>query len=141
MWNHQDRIIANPVVDYDLGFVVRKSAVVAILSFVAIYIFLTELLYGETIALKEIDNDTWEIYYSFYRLGKLDLRKNRIIKQWKSVTNVFVLKYNLCVCSYRCPPRCGYIAADEVKSTGRKVGIHTKWIVAIDEYITPSWWY
>jgi transposase InsO family protein len=71
----------NPVVDYDLGFVVRKVRSSGEFKFRGNLYFLTELLYGETIALKEIDNDTGEIDYSFYKIGELNLRKNRIIKQ------------------------------------------------------------
>lgn len=43
--------------------------------------FLTESLAGQPIALKEIADGLWQIQFSFYVLGSVDLRKNKIIKK------------------------------------------------------------
>lgn len=41
--------------------------------------FLTELLAGQCVGLKEVADGTWQIQFSFYILGSVDLRKNKII--------------------------------------------------------------
>jgi transposase InsO family protein len=41
--------------------------------------FITKLLNGQPIGLKEIADGLWRIQYSFYVLGSIDLRKNKII--------------------------------------------------------------
>lgn len=42
--------------------------------------FLTESLAGQPIGLKEIADGLWQIQFSFYVLGSVDLRKNKIIR-------------------------------------------------------------
>ncbi|PIV12329.1 MAG: integrase, partial [Candidatus Omnitrophica bacterium CG03_land_8_20_14_0_80_43_22] len=39
----------------------------------------TELLAKQPVGLKEIADGIWQLKYSFYVLGSLDLRKNKII--------------------------------------------------------------
>ncbi len=41
--------------------------------------FISEVLYGEPVGLKEIDDGIWEIYYSQIKLANLDLKKGRAI--------------------------------------------------------------
>jgi transposase InsO family protein len=42
--------------------------------------YLTELLTGHYVGLKEIDDGLWQLQFSFYVLGSIDLRKNKIIR-------------------------------------------------------------
>lgn len=42
--------------------------------------YVTELLMGQPVALKEIADGLWQLQYSFYVLGSIDLRKNKIIR-------------------------------------------------------------
>lgn len=42
--------------------------------------FLTESLVGQPVGLKEIADGLWQLQYSFYVLGSVDLRKNKIIR-------------------------------------------------------------
>jgi putative transposase len=42
--------------------------------------YLTELLTGQYVGLKEIDDGLWQLQFSFYVLGSIDLRKNKIIR-------------------------------------------------------------
>ncbi|KUG21630.1 hypothetical protein ASZ90_006555 [hydrocarbon metagenome] len=41
---------------------------------------MTELLAGQPVGLKEIEDGRWQIQFSFYVLGSIDLRKNMIIR-------------------------------------------------------------
>jgi transposase InsO family protein len=41
--------------------------------------YITELLIGQPVGLKEIADGIWQLQYSFYVLGLIDLRKNKII--------------------------------------------------------------
>ncbi len=71
----------NPVIpDYDLSFTVRKVRTSGDIIFKGHNYFLTELLHGQPIGLKEVADGKWALYYSFYKLGILDLRKQKIIK-------------------------------------------------------------
>ena len=42
--------------------------------------FITELLAGQPVGLKEIADGLWQLQFSFYALGSIDLRKNKIIR-------------------------------------------------------------
>ncbi len=42
--------------------------------------YLTELLTGQSVGLKEIADGLWQLQFSFYALGSIDLRKNKIIR-------------------------------------------------------------
>ena len=42
--------------------------------------YLTELLAGLPVKLKEIDNGLWKLQFSFYDLGSIDLRRNKVIR-------------------------------------------------------------
>lgn len=75
------RYVERPVApDYDFGYTVRKVRHNGEIKFKGKKYYLTELLYGQPVGLKEIGGDLWQIYYSFYALAKLDVRRNKIIK-------------------------------------------------------------
>ena len=73
--------VENPVSpDYELDYAVRHVRHNGEIKFKGSMYYLTQLLTGEPIGLKQVSNDEWNIYYSFYKLGTLDLRSNRIVK-------------------------------------------------------------
>ncbi len=41
--------------------------------------FISELLIGQSVGLKETGDGLWQLQYGFYVLGSVDLRKNRVI--------------------------------------------------------------
>jgi transposase InsO family protein len=47
------------------------------------YYFITELLRGEKLGLKEISNGIWQVNYGLYKLGYIDLHKKRILRHIK----------------------------------------------------------
>jgi len=65
--------------DYDLDFTVRQVRNNGEIRFKGRMYFLTNLLDDQPVGLKQINEDQWVIYYSFYRIATLDLRKNKII--------------------------------------------------------------
>ena len=42
--------------------------------------YLTELLAGQPVGLREIADGLWQLQFSFYALGSIDLRKNKVIR-------------------------------------------------------------
>jgi len=66
--------------DYDLDYTVRRVRHSGEIKFKGNMYYLTQLLTGQPVGLKEITDGQWTIYYSFQPIGALDLRKNRIIK-------------------------------------------------------------
>lgn len=66
--------------DYGLACLVRTVRHSGEIKFMGRMYYLTELLYGQPVGLKEIDDGLWQIQYSFYILGSIDLRKNKIIR-------------------------------------------------------------
>lgn len=76
--------VEKPVMpDYDFDYTVRYVRHNGEIKFKGNKYYLTELLTGQPIGLKEINDAQWEIYYSFQPIGILDLRKNKIIKETK----------------------------------------------------------
>lgn len=72
--------IKNPAIPpYDFSFTVRKVRSSGDFRFKCNAFYVTELLAGEYVGLKEIADGYWNINYSFYSLGTIDLRKNKII--------------------------------------------------------------
>jgi len=69
-----------PAIEYDLGYTVRSVRYNGYFRFNGQLYYLTDLLHKQRIALKEFADGQWKIYYSFYPIGILDLRKNRILK-------------------------------------------------------------
>lgn len=66
--------------DYDLDYKVRKVRHSGEIKFKNKMYGLTTLLTGQPVGLKQATEDTWNVYYSFYRVATIDLRKNKIIK-------------------------------------------------------------
>lgn len=65
---------------YDLDCAVRQVRHSGEIKFKGRMFFITELLAGQPLGLKEITDGIWQIQYSFYVLGSVDLRKNKIIR-------------------------------------------------------------
>jgi transposase InsO family protein len=66
--------------DYDPDFLVRYVRQNGEIKFMGRMFFLTELLTGLPVGLKEIEDGLWQLQFSFYYLGSIDLRKNKIIR-------------------------------------------------------------
>lgn len=64
---------------YDHSCVVRRVRVGGRIKFMGKLFYLTKLLAGQPIGLKEIADGLWQIRYSFYTLASIDLKKNRLI--------------------------------------------------------------
>jgi len=67
-----------PVYGYD--YIVRRVKRSGEIHFKDRRFYLTELLYGQSIGLKQIADGIWQLKFSFYILGSVDLRKNKIIR-------------------------------------------------------------
>lgn len=65
---------------YDFNYTVRYVRHNGEIKFKGDTYYLTQLLTGQPVGLKEVDDDQWLMYYSFQSIGTLDLRKNKIIK-------------------------------------------------------------
>jgi transposase InsO family protein len=65
---------------YGLDYTIRQVRHSGEIKFKGRVFFITELLAGQPLGLKEIADGFWQIQYSFYVLGSVDLRKNRIIR-------------------------------------------------------------
>jgi len=70
-----------PEPEYDYSYIVRRVRSSGEVKLHGRMYYLTELLYGYPVGLKEIDDSLLAIYYSFYPLGQIDLRKNKVIKK------------------------------------------------------------
>ena len=67
-------------IDYPDGFILRLVRRGGEIRFENNYYFLSELLYGEKVGLIEVGYGLWQINFSFYRLGYIDLHKKRVIR-------------------------------------------------------------
>lgn len=67
--------------EYDYSYIVRRVRSNGEIKINGKMCFLTELLAGQPVGLKEIDSDIMSVYFSFYRLGFIDLKKNKVIKK------------------------------------------------------------
>lgn len=65
-------------VAYDSRQVVRRVRHNGEIKWRGTLIYLTEVLTGEAVGLRETDNGLWEVCYSFHRLGWLNEKDNRI---------------------------------------------------------------
>ncbi|MFC1576938.1 integrase core domain-containing protein [Candidatus Omnitrophota bacterium] len=73
--------IEKPVIpDYDFNYTVRMVRHNGEIKFNSSHYYVSGLLSGQPIGLKEIADGQWKLYYSFYPIGTLDLRKNKVIK-------------------------------------------------------------
>jgi putative transposase len=66
--------------DYDSNDLVRKVLRGGEIRFMSKSYYLTELLAGQSVGLREIEDRLWQVQFSFYVLGSIDLRKNLIIR-------------------------------------------------------------
>jgi len=71
-------------VDYDQGVIVRRVRHNGEIKWRGEMLFISQVLAKDAIALIPLDEGRWQIYYSFYPLGILDEKINKIIayKQW-----------------------------------------------------------
>jgi transposase InsO family protein len=66
--------------EYDNNYLVRQVRHCGEIKFVGKRFYLTELLAGQPVGLREIEDGLWQIQFSFYVLGSIDLRKNMVIR-------------------------------------------------------------
>lgn len=66
--------------EYGFDFTVRQVRQSGDIKFQGRMFFITELLAGQPVGLREIAEDLWQLQYSFYVLGSVDLRKNKVIR-------------------------------------------------------------
>lgn len=74
-----------PEVQYESGITVRQVRHKGEIKWRGELIYVSEVLAKEPVGLKPIDNDKWELRYSFHLLGVLDERNKNIIpaKSWR----------------------------------------------------------
>jgi hypothetical protein len=73
--------IENPhLPDYDSNYLVRKVLRGGEIRFMSKSFYLTELLAGQSVGLREIEDGLWQLRFSFYVLGSIDLRINKVIR-------------------------------------------------------------
>jgi hypothetical protein len=65
--------------EYGYDYTVRQVRQNGEIKFMGQMFFISELLDGQPVGLKEIADGLWQLQYSFYVLGSVDLRKNKII--------------------------------------------------------------
>jgi transposase InsO family protein len=65
---------------YESDYLVRQVRHAGEIKFKGRLFYITELLTGLPVGLKEIDDGFWQLQFSFYVLGIIDLRKNKIIR-------------------------------------------------------------
>ena len=66
--------------DYDHNYLVRQVRHSGEIKFMGRMFLITNLLAGQPVGLKEIDDGLWQLQFSFYALGSIDLRKNKVIR-------------------------------------------------------------
>lgn len=66
--------------DYDHHYLVRQVRHCGEIKFTGRRFYLIELLAGQPVGLKEVEDGRWQIQFSFYVLGSIDLRKNMVIR-------------------------------------------------------------
>ena len=66
--------------EYDHDHLVRKVHHSGEIKFMGRMFLITNLLAGQPVGLKEIDDGLWQLQFSFYALGSIDLRKNKVIR-------------------------------------------------------------
>jgi putative transposase len=72
-------------VEYPDDFTIRNVRHVGDIKFKGKAYFVSELLYGEKVALKEISDGLWQMNYGLHRLGYIDLHKKKILRYLKKV--------------------------------------------------------
>jgi transposase InsO family protein len=66
--------------DYGNDYLVRHVHHSGEIKFMGRKFYLTELLAGQPVGLREIADGLWQLQFSFYALGSIDLRKNKVIR-------------------------------------------------------------
>lgn len=66
-------------IEYEVNFTVRQVKLNGDIKWKGKELYISGALAGEPVGLKQIDNEAWKIYFSFYPLGILDERKEKII--------------------------------------------------------------
>lgn len=66
--------------EYGYDYTVRRVRQSGEIKFKGRMFFVTQSLTGQPVGLKEIADGLWQIQFSFYTLGSVDLRKNKIIR-------------------------------------------------------------
>ena len=66
--------------EYDFDYIVRQVRHNGEIKLKGQVFYITELLSGYPVGLKQIADDHWSIQFGFYALGTIDLRKNKIIR-------------------------------------------------------------
>jgi len=66
--------------DYGNDYLVRHVHHSGEIKFMDRKFYLTELLAGQPVGLREIADGLWQLQFSFYALGSIDLRKNKVIR-------------------------------------------------------------
>jgi len=75
------KYIEKPVLpDYDHSFIVRRVCSGGDIKLYGHRYYLTELLFGQDVGLKETADGQLTIYYSFHPIGTINSRKNKVIK-------------------------------------------------------------
>lgn len=67
-----------PEIVYDEGLDTRKVKRGGEVKWKGHHIYISQVLQNDRVSLKEIDNDLWEVRYSFYKLGELDTKKMQL---------------------------------------------------------------
>ncbi|MBF8261197.1 MAG: hypothetical protein HW376_726, partial [candidate division NC10 bacterium] len=77
-----------PAVEYESGVTVRQVRHNGEIKWQGELIYVSEVLAHEPLGLTHVDEQQWEIRYSFHRLGILDQRLKRILpaKGWHGAT-------------------------------------------------------
>lgn len=70
-----------PEPEYDNSYIIRQVRSSGDIRFHSKSYFITELLSGKHIGLKVLDDGIITLYYSFYPLGFIDLKKDKVIKK------------------------------------------------------------
>ena len=66
--------------EYGHDYTVRQVRRSGEIKFAGRMIYVSELLSGLPVGLKETDDGLWKLCFSSYTLGSLDLKKNRVIR-------------------------------------------------------------
>jgi putative transposase len=66
--------------EYDHNYLVRQVHHSGEIKLMGRRFYLTELLTGHPVGLREIEDGIWQLKFSFYVLGAIDVRKNKVIR-------------------------------------------------------------
>lgn len=72
-------------IEYPGNFEVRSVRHNGEIKFEGDKYFVSELLHGENVGLKEVSDDCWQINFGIHKLGYIDLSKKKVIKYLKKV--------------------------------------------------------